>query len=106
MTFLQLLNSRLALHFPWDATDDYGALRAAHRGARAASSARSTRTSSRTPTTSSARSRTRTRACAEVHGHLLECLEIAAELGATAQSLFLLLLGSVRYLSLSWNRIK
>ena len=53
-------------------------------------SARSTRTSSRTPTTSSARSPTRTpRVREKAVAHLLECLEIAAELGSTAQSLWL-----------------
>ena len=63
----------------------------APRSSRAAcASARSTRTSSRTPTTSSARSRTRTpRVREKAVAHMLECLEIATALGATAQSLWL-----------------
>ena len=79
----------VALHFPWDEVDDYGALRE-HIEARGLRSARSTRTCSRTPTTSSARSPTRTRACARRRSRTcVECLGIAAALGSTAQSLWL-----------------
>ena len=73
-----------------------GRRRRLRRAARARSSragcasARSTRTCSRTPTTSSARSRTPTpRVREKAVAHMLECLEIATALGATAQSLWL-----------------
>ena len=54
----------VALHIPWDRVDDWGALRALRRGARACGSERSTRTSSATTPTGSAACATPTPPCA------------------------------------------
>jgi L-rhamnose isomerase/sugar isomerase len=78
----------VALHFPWDATDDYGALRG-HIEARGLRVGAVNPNLFQDPdyklgSISHPDSRVREKAVA----HLLECLEIAAELGATAQSLW------------------
>ena len=79
----------VALHFPWDAVEDLGALRATPPISGCAS-ARSTPTCSRTLTTGSARSPTPIRgSVARRSTHLLECVEVATALGSTAQSLWL-----------------
>ena len=79
----------VALHFPWDAGRRLRRAAASTPRSAACASAPSTRTCSRTPTTSSARSRTPTqRVRHKAVEHLLECVEIARELGSTAQSLW------------------
>ena len=80
----------VALHFPWDAVDDYAALRAPRRGARPArrrgqpEPLPGPRLQARLDHPSRRRG-PRARRVA----HLLECVEIATALGSTAQSLWL-----------------
>ena len=79
----------MALHFPWDAVDDYGALRA-HIEARGLRVGAVNPNLFQDPdyklgSVTHPDARVREKAVA----HLLECLEIATELGATAQSLWL-----------------
>ena len=78
----------VALHFPWDATDDYGALRE-HIEARGLRVGAVNPNLFQDPdyklgSITHVDARVREKAVA----HLLECLGIAAELGATAQSLW------------------
>ena len=79
----------VALHFPWDATDDYGALRE-HIEARGLRVGAVNPNLFQDPdyklgSITHPEARVREKAVA----HLLECVGIAAELGATAQSLWL-----------------
>ena len=78
----------VALHFPWDETDDYGALRA-HIEARGLRVGAVNPNLFQDPdyklgSITHPDGRVREKSVA----HLLECLEIATELGATAQSLW------------------
>ena len=78
----------VALHFPWDAVDDYGALRE-HIEARGLRVGAVNPNLFQDPdyklgSVTHPDARVREKAVA----HLLECLEIAAELGSTAQSLW------------------
>ena len=80
----------VALHFPWDAVDDLDELSGSAGRRRPPCRAPSTPTSSRTPSTSlgsltNPDGGIRRKA---IH-HLLECVQIATELGSTAQSLWL-----------------
>src|SRR3954463_7384557 len=79
----------VALHFPWDAVDDYGALREhiEGRGLRvgAVNANLFQDPDYRLGSVTHPQARVRGKAVA----HLLECAEIAAELGSTGQSLWL-----------------
>jgi len=79
----------VALHFPWDAVDDYGALREhiEGRGLRvgAVNANLFQDPDYRLGSVTHPQARVREKAVA----HLLECAEIAAELGSTGQSLWL-----------------
>jgi len=78
----------VALHFPWDATDDYGALREyiEARGLRVGAVNPNLFQDSDYKLGSIAHPTARVRKKAVAH--LVECLAIAAELGSTAQSLW------------------
>jgi L-rhamnose isomerase/sugar isomerase len=78
----------VALHFPWDATDDYGALREyiEARGLRVGAVNPNLFQDSDYKLGSIAHPTARVREKAVAH--LVECLAIAAELGSTAQSLW------------------
>jgi L-rhamnose isomerase/sugar isomerase len=79
----------VALHFPWDAVDDYAALRAHIEASGLAVGAVNPNLFQdedyKLGSLTSVNSATRTKAVA----HMLDCLAIARQLGATAQSLWL-----------------
>jgi L-rhamnose isomerase / sugar isomerase len=78
----------VALHFPWDAVDDYGALRDHIHGAGLTVGAVNPNLFQDTDYKLGSVAHPDERVRAKAVRHLLECLEIASALGSTAQSLW------------------